>query len=49
MKAPSHFGVMFEKKNVLRYLSKNSDGKKELMSNFLRFRVAKVTEVGVWG
>ena len=41
VKAPYHFGVIFEKHVVLKSFSKNSDGKKKLMIDFSEIQGAK--------
>ena len=41
MKAPSHFGVIFEENIVLKSNSKNSGGKKGFMSDFCELWGAK--------
>ena len=48
-KAPSHFGVIFEKNVVLKSHSKNSGGKKGFMSDFSELWGAKGGQSGCFG
>ena len=49
MKAPSHFGVICEKKVALKSDSKNSCGKKFFMSDFSELWGAKGSQSGCFG
>ena len=49
MKDPYHFGVVFEKKVVRKSHSKNSGGKRGLMSDFSELWGARGGQSGCYG